>query len=241
MKKNKFIKCTGTVLGLLGATMSLSYGEINPKKYLEGKKFFCQQEEIKGSYDPYVVKQFLKREKANIEHIEIDNCRLEYGFFGDFPGVLKDNTTLKVLKVKKAYLGRGDVTGIAEALKGNETLKVLHLWTNAIGPSGAGELAEALGNTTLEDLDLHDNNIQDDGAKALAKALIFNETLKSLYLRYTQIGDEGAKALAKALEFNKTLKYLDLSRNQIGDECKQALKDAWVKTRGTANGLILDD
>ena len=44
----------------------------------------------------------------------------------------------------------------------------------------------------LTDLVLWDNNIGDEGAKALASALRVNGVLKTLDLRYNEIGDEGA-------------------------------------------------
>ena len=44
------------------------------------------------------------------------------------------------------------------------------------------------------------NNIGDEGATAIAKALETNTTLSKLDLMYNNIGDEGATAIAKALE-----------------------------------------
>ena len=60
-----------------------------------------------------------------------------------------------------------------------------------------------------------DNNIGDEGATAIAKALETNTTLSELDLYHNNIGDEGATAIAKALETNTTLSKLDL--NKFGD------------------------
>ncbi|MGL5720774.1 MAG: hypothetical protein ACRCYP_08335 [Alphaproteobacteria bacterium] len=55
---------------------------------------------------------------------------------------------------------------------------------------------------------LHDNNIEDDGAKALAEKLPIG--LLSLSLKHNNIGDEGLKALLVAIP-RTDLEYLTIS------------------------------
>ena len=50
-------------------------------------------------------------------------------------------------------------------------------------------------------------------------------TLQELDLRDNQIGDDGVKAISKGLETNTSLQQLGLSDNQIRDNVKQDLKD----------------
>ncbi|KAG0293601.1 hypothetical protein BGZ96_002555 [Linnemannia gamsii] len=64
-------------------------------------------------------------------------------------------------------------------------------------------------NSTLTTLDLSFNSIEDDGAKALAKALKTNSTLTTLELSDNMIGGNGAQALAEALKTNSTLTTFD--------------------------------
>ena len=71
-------------------------------------------------------------------------------------------------------------------------------------------------NQTLTSLDLHNNHVRDDGAKALAAALCTNSTLRSLYLGGNGIGEPGAVELAEAIRLNTTLATLDLSYNLLG-------------------------
>ena len=52
------------------------------------------------------------------------------------------------------------------------------------------------------------NNIGDEGATAIAKALETNTTLSS-WIVYNKIGYEGATAIAKAMETNTTLSDLN--------------------------------
>jgi Ran GTPase-activating protein (RanGAP) involved in mRNA processing and transport len=61
-------------------------------------------------------------------------------------------------------------------------------------------------------LSLGNNLITNDGAKALAEALIVNNSLEVLSLYKTKITDEGAIALSKVLKVNVTLKELNLKR-----------------------------
>jgi GTPase SAR1 family protein len=80
--------------------------------------------------------------------------------------------------------------------------------------------------TTLEELKLRDNNIDDETCLVLANAMINNITLKTLDLDKNNIGDEGAIALATALRFNNNLRKLRLSSNKVSDEGAKILADA---------------
>ena len=77
---------------------------------------------------------------------------------------------------------------------------------------------------TLTTLYISNNNIEDEGAKALATSLQYNSTLTYLYLKNNDIGDEGAKALATSLQYNSTLTELYISRNGINNNLKQEIK-----------------
>ncbi|CAF1306784.1 unnamed protein product [Didymodactylos carnosus] len=98
----------------------------------------------------------------------------------------------------------------------------LDLRGDEISDDGAKAIATALmTNQTLTTLDLADNQISADGAKAIATALITNQTLTTLNLWNNKISADGAKAIATALMTNQTLTTLDLADNQISaDEAK---------------------
>ena len=59
---------------------------------------------------------------------------------------------------------------------------------------------------------------------------VFNRVLTELNLRNNSIGPEGAKAIAEALKVNPVLTKLDLKYNKLGDAGKKAVRDA-VKDR----------
>lgn len=83
----------------------------------------------------------------------------------------------------------------------------LNLFNARIGDDGAKALALAILNTEaeLQSINLRDNRISDDGAVSLAAALANNEHVRSLQLRGNDISDRGAIALAGALHTNTVL------------------------------------
>ena len=61
---------------------------------------------------------------------------------------------------------------------------------------------------TLLALDLSNNNIGENGATAIAKALETNTTLSTLYLKNNNIGDNGINCLLACIEKNKAIKKI---------------------------------
>jgi hypothetical protein len=98
-------------------------------------------------------------------------------------------------------------------------LTSLDLRNNQITAEGAKAIATALEkNQSLASLNLGWNKITIEGAKAVATALEKNQSLTSLNLGWNQITDEGAKVIATALKKSQNLTSLDLMGNQITDE-----------------------
>ncbi|KAK3236789.1 hypothetical protein CYMTET_53090, partial [Cymbomonas tetramitiformis] len=104
---------------------------------------------------------------------------------------------------------------------------------------------------SLNILNLRDNNIGPNGAKALAVALtpnaqgVFNKSINTLNLKGNNIGPEGAKALAVALTpdaegvFNTSVNTLHLEGNNIGNEGAKALAVALTpNAEGVFNGSL---
>ena len=72
-----------------------------------------------------------------------------------------------------------------------------------------------------------DNQVGDEGARALSEGLKANKTLEELHLnglrKRGNIGPEGAKYIAEMLKVNSALKVLDLGHNSIGKAGAAAL------------------
>jgi Ran GTPase-activating protein (RanGAP) involved in mRNA processing and transport len=115
------------------------------------------------------------------------------------------------------------------AIKGvfNRVLTKLELGNNSIGDNGAKAIAEALKvNAVVTELGLNANNIGPEGAIAIAEALKVNAVVTTLNLMYNSIGAEGAKAIAEALKVNAVVTTLYLYGNSIGDEGAIAIAEA---------------
>ena len=57
---------------------------------------------------------------------------------------------------------------------------------------------------------MYENNIGDQGAIAIAKALEVNASVTELWLSENEIGDAGAAAIANAIAVNASLKLKEL-------------------------------
>jgi hypothetical protein len=99
----------------------------------------------------------------------------------------------------------------------------LHLWDAGLGPYGAERIAGSPALRALETLDLHNNQVADDGAIALA-ASPHLAGLRTLVLSGNELRDVGALALARSPHLG-ALTTLALSENKIGEAARQALHD----------------
>ena len=116
---------------------------------------------------------------------------------------------------------------VAYLIPATQVLTRLELYNNRIGDDGAKAIAEALKvNAVLTILDLGMNNIGDGGAKAIAEALKVKVVLTTLGLYKNSIGPEGAIAIAEALKVNAMLTNLRLDSNKIGDDGAEAIAEA---------------
>jgi Ran GTPase-activating protein (RanGAP) involved in mRNA processing and transport len=139
-----------------------------------------------------------------------------------------NSMTLSELRLCGNGIAGPGVSAIADSMRENTTLQMLDLSGNAIGGYGLSIL-NVSGTTSLEVLTLHNNELGDDDAVALANALKakFFTALQMLVLMKNTIGDNGALALASALKVNFTLTNLDMDSNRIGHSGRAALSAAW--------------
>lgn len=69
----------------------------------------------------------------------------------------------------------------------------------------------------IPEVDLSDNALGDDGARAVAGMLMENRTLVSLRLSGNHLTDRSAEHLGPALMANSALWHLDISHNALGE------------------------
>jgi Ran GTPase-activating protein (RanGAP) involved in mRNA processing and transport len=109
---------------------------------------------------------------------------------------------------------------------------------------GAHALAQVLSinNWTLEWLELHSNNITDEGIEYLAEMLKTNKTITLLGLSFNRISDRGVRLLASAIGcYNETLEWLHLASNKlITDACVDDLVEM-LKQNQSLQALWIND
>ncbi|KAL0244559.1 hypothetical protein GEMRC1_008641 [Eukaryota sp. GEM-RC1] len=146
--------------------------------------------------------------------------------FTSFCKNLKANSTVEILNIGD-FIGIEGATALAEAFKVNSTVKQIDLMFNSIDNAGTKTLAGALKiNSSISVLHLMSNFIGNEGVVALADTLKTNSTIVLRDLSSNSIAHEGSIALAEALKVNSTVTEIDLMANCIGDVGITALASA---------------
>ena len=142
----------------------------------------------------------------------------------------KKTTSLKkldLLRIKTFTYNQKETIDLVDGLKHCNNLQTLNLENNYIHADGAKALADCLKHcNSLMTLNLESNNISADGAKALADCLKNCNSLMTLNLESNNIGADGAKALADGLKHCNSLQTLNLKLNNIGSDGAKALADS---------------
>lgn len=131
--------------------------------------------------------------------------------------------TINGKQCEKLYLESNDITPksiaiLADTLYGNLTLKELYLSNNFLSDMGVHSLAQVLSinNSTLECLQIHSNDITDEGAEYLGEMLKTNKKLSSLGLNDNKITDRGMKLITSAITcYNEIIECLQLNYNKL--------------------------
>ena len=136
----------------------------------------------------------------------------------------KDSIDLQNLNIGFNNIG---AEALAKCMKSCTSLQSLDLYSNNINSDGAAALAaEALRRcTSLQTLDLGSNNIGSDGAAVLANSLKRCTNLQIIHLDSNNIGTEGAVALAEGLKGCIYLQNFNLGFNDIGSDGAAALAE----------------
>ena len=120
----------------------------------------------------------------------------------------------------KQVVGPPHIAKLMESLKHNTHIEHFLLGNNIIGLNGATAISDFLQNEHVPQIKtwyIAGNDIDSEGARLIANALVNDQVCEALWLKRNPIG-EGAKYLAEMLEVNNKIKILDLDNTAILDE-----------------------
>ena len=170
-----------------------------------------------------------------------DTCAVERNSFESFAAAIQTNRTITRLAVSHSKLAAENARLIGEAiglnaslreveisscfassaiskqflsrLKQNRLIKAVNLSKNSINVDGVRELTHMLLSDAheLEELDLSNNPLGDDGAMLVAESLRRNSKLKRLNLSNCTITPFGAEAIYSVLRTHPAIKNVELS------------------------------
>ncbi|XP_052133307.1 NLR family CARD domain-containing protein 3-like isoform X1 [Frankliniella occidentalis] len=136
------------------------------------------------------------------------------------------NPSVHTLDLSGNWLSDEAAYYLAELLlRENVALRRLAMRGCKLSARAAAMLAEGVElNHSLQELDLADNELGDDGVKAMQEALAQNDELRELDLSNNNLGPAAAAALGKALRENQTIESLGLSRNNLYEDVPKGLR-----------------
>ncbi|XP_051959406.1 leucine-rich repeat-containing protein 45 isoform X2 [Xyrauchen texanus] len=142
---------------------------------------------------------------------------------------LRSNTTVKVLDLKGNNMRGTGAEALGQLLVRNKVLRRLVLEWNALGmwEEGFAIFCEGLAsNTSLNQLDLRNNQINHQGAAELCIALKRNTSLQELDLRWNNIGLLGGRSFLEAMNQNRTILKLEMAGNNIPSDTLRAIEQS---------------
>ncbi|XP_054833174.1 leucine-rich repeat-containing protein 45 [Eublepharis macularius] len=150
------------------------------------------------------------------------------------------NTVVKSLDLKGNNLRAVGAEALGKLLRQNKSVRSLTLeWNNlGIWEESFALFCEGLGaNSTLQRLDLRNNQINHQGAGELSMALKNNSGLQELDLRWNNIGLLGGRALLNCLHSNRVLRQLELAGNNVPSDILKAVDQAMEHNQERQNIL----
>lgn len=166
-----------------------------------------------------MIATMVKDNLYNLVKLDITGSRLRPREVSILTAGLHFNTTLEVLILASCGIGSAGAEQLALALLATQSIRVLDLRDNQLDWGLDVFCAWTDENEGLRDLNLSDNNLVADDAKALAKLVYGNHAMRFLALENTSMTPAGFVEFASAIEFNHGLEVLHLGRNYRLQPC----------------------
>ena len=140
---------------------------------------------IVGGVIHEILKVYQEENNSDLTYLRIIFCDLQNGGDHVITKTLRSNTNLKKVSLFSNHISNEQLLAIVEALREHNRLEELDLGPNRIGNGGCETLATLLRdpNSNLHTLMLQNNQIDLQGATALANGLSNNTKLRKLSLQ----------------------------------------------------------
>ena len=161
-------------------------------------------------------------------HLDVSACRIDASASYAIANLIRNNTGLESLDLGFNRLRSNGGQVVFSALKENSVLKKLDVSGNMLQSIFMGDGISGL-TSSLELLNIGQNNIQNKGAIAVIDSIVNNTSIRALYLNlYNGISDQTALHFAKVIlpSTSTALQTIDLSGNKITDIGAVSLLDA---------------
>ncbi|XP_036452500.1 NACHT, LRR and PYD domains-containing protein 3-like [Colossoma macropomum] len=171
----------------------------------------------------------LKSSHCKLEILSLANCNLTVSSCKTFTSVLQSVNSIKELDLSNNDLQDSGVELLTAGLNSSHCkLEILRLTMCDLGENICENLQSALQsvNSSLKELDLSNNDLQDSGVKLLSVGLSSHCKLEILRLSGCMVTEEGCSYLTSALKSNPShLRELDLTYNHPGESGVKMLSD----------------
>jgi Ran GTPase-activating protein (RanGAP) involved in mRNA processing and transport len=175
-------------------------------------------------------------QSTNLDNLALIGCTLTDEVTRKVFAALRGNQHLKKLSVASNALSSESVVILAETALQNPTLEWLDLSRTGLVDRSAMSLAKKLGLARISCLLLRDNNIGDDGVRAICQALADNVHIRTVDLSGNPCGAPSVEAISQLLLGNTALQTLRLRGIRLGETA--FLRLAEVLTHSTALGTL---
>ena len=112
---------------------------------------------------------------------------------------------------------------ISKMMMGNHSLEELQISNSNIGDDGISAIAGALGNCKISELYVMGCGITLTGARSLATALYSNNTVRELWLEDNPITVEGALLIVNSAVHNTVCQYVFIDDEHKNDEIQKMM------------------
>ena len=139
---------------------------------------------------------------------------------------IMSSLVLTFLEMNETGINDPGLEFIIIGLKNNKVLLRLGLASNNITFKHMEEFCRTVNYSNLQELNLANNKIGDEGSKSIANLLVGNDlvcSLKKIDISRNEITFKGSSSIFLAMRYNSVLTHLNMEGNPLGSSAGQSL------------------